>query len=116
MTTEEKLANKYEWRCQGASVWNYLILHDPELSKHTYEPVAAGSKIRFIKKADKLFGVSIICYTGDECPARLLEIFHPDWEEHWKTSVAQILGRLFEAVGWDEQLEYDESDFMMEYF
>ena len=116
MTTEEKLANKYEWRCQGASVWNYLILHDPELSKHTYEPVAAGSKIRFIKKADKLFGVSIICYTGEECPPRLLEIFHPDWEEHWKTSVAQILGRLFEAVGWDEQLEYDESDFMLEYF
>ena len=116
MTTEEKQANKYEWRCQGASVWNYLILNDPELSKHTYEPVGAGSKIRFIKKADKLFGVSIICYTGDECPKRLLEIFHPDWEEHWKTSVAQILGRLFEAVGWPEELEYDESDFMMEFF
>ncbi len=115
MTTEQKLENKYEWRCQGASVWNYLILHDPELSKHTYEPVAAGSKIRFIKKADNLFGVSIICYTGDECPKRLLEIFHPDWEEHWKTSVAQILGRLFDAVGWDEQLEYDESDFIMDY-
>jgi hypothetical protein len=97
-------------------VWNYLILNDPELSKHTYEPVGAGSKIRFIKKADKLFGVSIICYTGDECPKRLLEIFHPDWEEHWKTSVAQILGRLFEAVGWPEELEYDESDFMMEFF
>jgi hypothetical protein len=78
--------------------------------------VYAGSKIRFIKKADNLFGVSIICYTGEKCPQRLLEIFHPDWEEHWKVCVAQVLGRLFKAVGWDERLEYDESDFMMSMF
>jgi hypothetical protein len=93
-----------------------LIQNDPELSKFPYEPVYAGSKIRFIKKADNLFGVSIICYTGEKCPQRLLEIFHPDWEEHWKVCVAQVLGRLFKAVGWDERLEYDESDFMMSMF
>ena len=105
-----------DWRVKAGTVWNYLIEHDPELSKYPYEPVYAGSKIRFIKKADKLFDVTVICYTGEECPKRLLEIFHPDWEEHWKVCVAQVLGRLFKAVGWDERLEYDESDFMLSCF
>ena len=114
MPSEEK--KKIDWRVKAGSVWNYLIQNDPELSKFPYEPVYAGSKIRFIKKADNLFGVSIICYTGEKCPQRLLEIFHPDWEEHWKVCVAQVLGRLFKAVGWDERLEYDESDFMMSMF
>ena len=114
MPAEEK--KKIDWRVKAGAVWNYLIQNDPELSKFPYEPVYAGSKIRFIKKADRLFGVSIICYTGEECPPRLLEIFHPDWEEHWKVCVAQVLGRLFKAVGWDERLEYDESDFMLSMF
>jgi DNA polymerase elongation subunit (family B) len=114
MPAEEK--KKIDWRVKAGAVWNYLIQNDPELSKFPYEPVYAGSKIRFIKKADRLFGVSIICYTGDKCPPRLLEIFHPDWEEHWKVCVAQVLGRLFKAVGWDERLEYDESDFMLSMF
>ena len=114
MPAEEK--KKVEWRAKAGSVWNYLIQHDPELSKYPYEPVYAGSKIRFIKKADNLFGATIICYTGEECPKRLLEIFHPDWEEHWRVCVAQVLGRLFKAVGWDERLEYDESDFMLAMF
>lgn len=106
---------KIDWRVQAGSVWNYLIETDPVLSKTPYEPIYAGSKMKFIKKADDLFGVSIICFTGEECPKRLLEIFHPDWEKHWTVSVAQILGRLFKAVGWDEQLENDETDFMLEW-
>jgi hypothetical protein len=114
MPADEK--KKIDWRVKAGTVWNYLIQNDPELSKFPYEPVYAGSKIRFIKKSDRLFGVSVICYTGDDCPKRLLEIFHPDWEEHWKVCVAQVLGRLFKAVGWPEELEYDESDFMMAMF
>lgn len=114
MSAEEK--KKVDWRVKAGSVWNYLIQNDAELSKFPYEPVYAGSKIRFIKKADNLFNVSVICYTGEECPKRLLEIFHPDWEEHWKVCVAQVLGRLFKAVGWGEQLEYDESEFMLSMF
>ena len=114
MPSEER--KKIDWRVKAGTVWNYLIQHDPELSKYPFEPVSAGSKIRFIKKADDLFKVSVICYTGEECPRRLLEIFHPDWEEHWKVCVAQVLGRLFKAVGWGEQLEYDESDFMLAMF
>ena len=43
-------------------------------------------------------------------PPHLLELFTPDWEKHWKMSVAQVLGRLFKAVGWPEELEFDESE------
>lgn len=114
-TMHPDLRSNIDWRVQAGSVWNYLIESDPVLSQTPYEPIYAGSKMKFIKKADNLFGVSIICFTGEECPKRLLEIFHPDWEKHWTVSVAQILGRLFSAVGWDEQLEYDESEFMLEW-
>lgn len=114
-TMHPDLRSNIDWRVQAGSVWNYLIESDPVLSQTPYEPIYAGSKMKFIKKADTLFGVSIICFTGEECPKRLLEIFHPDWEKHWTVSVAQILGRLFSAVGWDEQLEYDESEFMLEW-
>jgi hypothetical protein len=65
--------------------------------------------MKFIKKADDRYGVSIICYSGEKCPERLLQLFHADWEEQWHVSVAQILGRLFEAVGWPKELEYDET-------
>ena len=100
-----------DWRRKGASVWNYLIETDKELSKEPYEPIYAGDKMKFIKKAkeDDSFGTSIICYSGKECPERLLQLFHADWEAQWHTSVAQILGRLFKAVGWPEELEYDET-------
>lgn len=106
--------SKLDWRRRAASVWNYLIENDPVLSQEPYEPIAAGDKMKFIKKADDRYGVSIICYSGDTCPERLLQLFYPDWDEHWKVSVAQILGRLFEAVGWPTELEYDESDAMLE--
>ena len=72
--------------------------------------------MKFFKKADDLYGTSIFCYTGEECPKRLFEIFHVDWEKHWKVCVAQVLGRLFTAVGWPEELEYDESDFINKFF
>ena len=95
-------------------MWNYLIEFDEELSKEPYEPIVAGEKMKFIKVADNEYGVSIICYTGTECPQRLIDLFHVDWDQQWKVSVAQILGRLFTAVGWPEELEYDESDAMMD--
>ena len=100
---------KIDWRRRAASVWNYLIEADPVLSQYPYEPLAAGDKMKFIKKADTLYGVTVICYTGDQLPPRLLEIFTPDGEAHWKVSVAQVLGRLFKAVGWPAELEFDES-------
>ena len=109
----EELA-KLDWRRRAASVWNYLIEFDPILSKEPYEPISAGEKMKFIKVADNQFDVSIICYTGEECPQRLIDMFHVDWDAQWKVSVAQILGRLFTAVGWPEDLEYDESDAMLE--
>jgi DNA polymerase elongation subunit (family B) len=109
----EELA-KLDWRRRAASVWNYLIEFDPVLSKEPYEPISAGEKMKFIKVADNQFDVSIICYTGEECPQRLIDMFHVDWDQQWKVSVAQILGRLFTAVGWPEDLEYDETDAMME--
>lgn len=105
---------KIDWRRRAASVWNYLIEADPVLSQEPYEPLAAGDKMRFIKKADDLYGVTVICYTGNECPKRLMELFQPDWDAHWKVTVAQILGRLFVAVGWPKDLEYDESEAVME--
>jgi hypothetical protein len=105
---------KLDWRRRAASVWNYLIENDPVLSKEPYEPITAGEKMKFLKKADEDYGVSIICYTGNECPQRLIDLFHINWDEQWKVSVAQILGRLFTAVGWPEELEYDESDAMLE--
>lgn len=110
---DEELA-KLDWRRRAASVWNWLIEHDPILSQEPYEPVAAGEKMKFIKKADDDYGVSIICYTGEECPQRLIDMFYIDWDQQWKVSVAQILGRLFTAVGWPEDLEYDETDAMLE--
>lgn len=105
---------KLDWRVRAASVWNYLIESDPVLSKTPYEPIYAGDKMKFIKKADDLFDTTVMCYSGDTCPTRLFELFHPNWDEHWKVSVAQILGRLFEAVGWPAELEYDESENIME--
>lgn len=98
-----------DWRRRAASVWNYLIENDPVLAQEPYEPIYAGDKMKFIKKADDRYGVSIICYSGEKCPERLLTLFHADWEEQWHVSVAQILGRLFEAVGWPKELEYDET-------
>ena len=106
--------SKLDWRRRAASVWNYLIENDPVLSQTPYEPIAAGEKMKFIKKADDMYGVSIICYTGENCPQRLIDMFHIDWDEQWKVSVAQILGRLFEAVGWPAELEYDETDAIMD--
>ena len=106
---KEQLA-RVDWRRRAAAVWNYLIEFDPVLSQFPYEPIAAGDKMKFVKKADTLYGVTVICYTGDEMPPHLLELFTPDWEKHWKMSVAQVLGRLFKAVGWPEELEFDESE------
>ena len=106
---KEELA-RVDWRRRAAAVWNYLIEFDPVLSQFPYEPIAAGDKMKFVKKADALYGVTVICYTGDEMPPHLLELFTPDWEKHWKMSVAQVLGRLFKAVGWPEELEFDESE------
>lgn len=100
---------RVDWRRRAASVWNYLIEYDPVLSQYPYEPLAAGDKMKFVKKADALYGVTVICYTGDNLPPRLLEIFTPDWEKHWKMSVAQVLGRLFKAVGWPAELEFSSS-------
>jgi DNA polymerase elongation subunit (family B) len=101
-----------DWRRKAASVWNDLIENDPILSKEPYEPVMGGEKMKFIKAVKNRYNVSVIAYSGDKLPERLFDLFIPDWEEHWRVSVAHILGRLFECVGWEKDLEYDETDNM----
>ena len=107
--------SKLDFRRRAASVWNYLIETDPVLSKSTYEPIAAGEKMKFIKVAENEYDVTIMCYTGEECPDRLFDLFYVDWNDQWEKSVSNILGRLFKAVGWPEALEYDETDAMLEF-
>lgn len=98
-----------DWRRKSASVWNYLIMNDPELNKTPYEPIHAGDKMKYIKVVDNAFGITAVGYTGAEIPPRLLQIFTPDWDSHWDVTVSNILGRLFVAVGWGDHIEDDES-------
>lgn len=107
---------KIDWRRKAASVWNYLILNDKELMKIPYEPIHAGDKMKYIKVCDNPFGITSIGYTGDTVPPRLLQLFTPDWEGHWKVTVSNILGRLFKAVGWGENIEEDQSQDMCDLF
>jgi len=104
-----------DWRLRSASVWNHLIDTDPILSQITYEPIFEGSKVKFIKVAPNQYKITAIAYVGIKCPDRLLDIFTPDWEEQWKKTFAQTMDKIFVAVGWDSNLEYDETDNLMEF-
>lgn len=105
-----------DWRRKSASVWNYLIMNDPELKKIPYEPIHAGDKMKYIKVVDNAFGITAVGYTGDNIPDRLLKIFTPDWSAHWDVTVSNILGRLFVAVGWGDHIEDDQSQLMYDLF
>lgn len=107
---------KLDWRLRAGSVWNHLIEHDEVLSEIALEPIFEGSKVKFIKVAPNDYGISTLAFVGDKCPDRLLEIFTPNWDAQWKTGFAQTMGRLFKAVGWGENLEYDERDLMRQIF
>src|SRR5574344_1993264 len=105
-TMNEDEAASVDWRCKCASVWNDLITHDAELKKDPYEPVAAGGKVKILKALENPYKISAIVYTGDTAPERLTQLFPVDVEAQWATSCADILGRLFVAVGWPKYLEY----------
>lgn len=113
---DQEMLKKIDWRRKSASVWNYLILNDRELSKYPYEPIHSGDKMKYIKVCENPFGISSIGYTGDTVPPRLLKLFTPDWEGHWKVTVSNILGRLFKAVGWGDNIEENQEEIMNELF
>lgn len=104
-----------DWRLRSASVWNYLIETDEHLTQLPLEPIFESSKVKFIKVAPNRFDIKSIAYVGDSCPARLLEIFTPDWDEQWLKNIAQTMDKIFIAVGWGKNLEHDESDNLYEF-
>lgn len=112
MYFEPEDLKKVDWRRKSASVWNYLIINDKELSKVPYEPIHASDKMKYIKVVPNAFGITAVGYTGEEMPPRLLEIFTPDWDAHWDVTVSNILSRLFVAVGWGDHIEDDQSQLM----
>jgi DNA polymerase elongation subunit (family B) len=116
LTDEQRKAVKLDWRVKSAMVWNHLIETDPILSEMTLEPIAESSKAKFIKVATNSYGISKLAFVGKEPPKRLLELFHIDWDNQWKTTYGDTMGRLFEAVGWSANLEADERDVMMELY
>ncbi len=105
-----------DWRLRAASVWNYLIENDPVLSTQPFEPIYEGSKVKFLKIHKNRYGVTCIAYTGESCPQRLLDVFFPDWNTQWNTGFANVIGRLFVAVGWSKNLENDMSDLVYDAF
>jgi DNA polymerase elongation subunit (family B) len=114
MTDEQK--SKVDWRLRSASVWNYLIESEKALANTGLEPIFQGSKVKFIKVMPNPFDINVLAFIGDTCPEPLLSIFTPDWEEQWDVSFARTMSRLFEAVGWSKDFEYDQTDLMMEMY
>lgn len=110
-TMSDEEVSSIDWRCKSASVWNHLITHDPDLKQEPYEPVAAGGKVKILKASANPYNISAIAYTGDTVPDRLIALFPVNTEAQWAVSCADILGRLFVAVGWPKYLEYvDDGD------
>ena len=101
---------RFDWRLRAASVWNHLIETDPVLSSMTLEPIYENSKVKFVNVHKNRYGISKIAYVGKECPARLFELFTPDWNDQWDKTFGKALGRLFEAVGWHAKFEDDDRD------
>jgi len=116
VTWPEEARKSVDWRLRSASVWNHLIEHDEVLKEDTLEPIFEGSKVKFIKVAPNQYGINSIAYVGNKCPDRLLEIFTPNWEEQWVKTFAQTMDRLYDAVGWGKNFEYDERDLMVDLF
>jgi len=113
---DPSLRKKVDWRLRAGSVWNYLIENDPILSTQPLEPIYEGAKVKFLKIHNNRYGVTCIAYTGESCPQRLLDIFNPDWDKQWNVGFADVIGRLFVAVGWSKNLENDMSDVVIDYF
>lgn len=115
ITWSEEDRKTVDWRLRSASVWNYLIETDPQLSESPLEPIFESAKVKFIKVAPNRFNINSIAYIGESCPPRLLEIFTPDWDEQWLKNIAQTMDKIFIAVGWGKNLEHDESDNLVEF-
>lgn len=107
--------SKVDWRLRSASVWNHLIETDPILCEMPLEPIFEASKVKFIKVAANKYDITSIAYVGNTCPDRLFDIFTPDWDEQWDKTFSQTMGRLFEAIGWGNNFERDETDNLIEF-
>lgn len=107
---------KVDWRARSASVWNHLIENDDVLKGMMLEPIHAQAKVKFVKVTPNKFGINSIAYVGDECPEELLTIFNPNWKEQWEKTFAQVMDRMFIAIGWGKNFEQDQSELMMEIF
>lgn len=111
MTEEDR--KKIDWRVRAGAAWNFLIRNDEILKDEMYEPIYGGAKAKFLKLAHNEFGINSLAFIGDECPQRIVDRFNVDWNAQWETGFANVMNRLFDAVGWGE-VEYDERDSMME--
>ena len=80
------------------------------------EPIYANSKVKFIKVTPNKYGINSIAYISDNCPDELLNIFNPNWDEQWEKTFAQVMDRIFIAIGWGKNFESDQRDIMMEFF
>lgn len=107
---------KVDWRLRAGSLWNKFIEDDEGLNTMMLEPIAEGSKVKFIKVHKNKYGLNSIAYVGESCPTALIEKFKPNWDEQWQAGFAKVMGRLFVAVGWSKDLENDQRDLMMEVF
>ncbi len=103
---------KIDWRLRSASVWNHLVETDPVLSMMTLEPIFENTKCKFINVHKNKYGITKLAYIGNEPPARLFELFKPDWDSQWNTTFGDAMGRLFEAIGWSRNFEDDERDML----
>lgn len=101
---------RVDWRIRSASVWNHLIETDDILSTYTLEPIFERSKVKFINVHENSYGITKMAFIGNTVPPHLFEIFKPNWETQWETSFANVMGRLFEAVGWSSDFENDDRD------
>jgi len=107
---------KLDWRPRAASVWNHLIENDELLKDKMLEPIYANTKVKFIKVTPNKFGLNSIAFIGDNCPKELFNVFNPNWNEQWEKTFANIMDRLFIAIGWGKNFENDQTDLMMELF
>lgn len=114
VSMEPSLKSKVDWRVRAGCVWNHLLETDEVMSTLPLEPIFESSKVKFIKVCENKYDLNSIAYVGDILPDRLFEIFTPNWDEQWEKTFAQTMDRLFEAVGWGDNLENDERDTMIE--
>ena len=112
----DEMKKKVDWRLRSGSVWNHLIETDPILKDLGLEPIFESSKVKFIKVAPNPYKVNTIAYVGDNCPARMWDVFTPDWDLQWEKALKTTMDRMFDAIGWGKNVENDDRELMLELF